>query len=210
MKCRECNLVFESRTELNHHVIQKHGTDDIECEQCGKYFVTRNELSQHRKNHKNINHDIEALNANLQRLLNDDEVGVKDKEDKDEQKIVKCNQCDEEFVTKTSLKNHEKRRHETYQKKIKQKFEEPVRSSERYVHISKLKCNLCEMRFLNLDRMDDHMDAEHGGRWKLFDQEVIQLGEEYQESDFDDSSCSEELNNSDDESSETQSGEELS
>ena len=39
--------------------------------------------------------------------------------------------------------------------------------------------------------MDDHMDIEHEGRWKLFDPDVLQLGDEVHESDFDDSSCSE-------------------
>ena len=64
------------------------------------------------------------------------------------------------------------------------------------------------MRFISLEKMDDHIDIEHEGRWKLFDPDVLQLGDEVHESDFDDSSCSEDSNNFDDEKSETQSVEE--
>ena len=80
-----------------------------------------------------------------------------------------------------------------------------------YVPISKLKCDLCDMRFITLDHMDDHMDTNHGGRWKYNDPDVVMLGDDNEESeDSEDSETSfESSENSEDKSSDTQSGEDL-
>ena len=209
MKCKECSSIFETRSDLNLHVIQSHGDDDIECEQCGKYFVTRSELNTHRKNHRNTTNEIEALNANLNFLL--DEKKVPENEvsmGKVDKANFTCDQCDKYFVTKTSLKNHMKRQHKISNTNDKNPEEKSDDRYERYVPISKLKCSLCELRFINLEKMDDHMDSDHGGRWKLFDPDVVQLGEDYEESSESEESSSESTTCSEKENSETQSGEE--
>ena len=125
-----------------------------------------------------------------------------------------CHICDEGFATKTSLKNHMKRKHNVYKKNIAEKVEQKTRSAEVYVPISKLKCEMCEIRFFALEKMDDHMDEQHGGRWKFNDPDVVMFGDDNEESEesveeeSDDSlSSDEDSENLEDEKSDTQSGE---
>ena len=46
---------------------------------------------------------------------------------------------------------------------------------------------MCEIRFFNLEKMDDHMDEQHGGRWKYNDPDVLMLGDGIEESEVDES-----------------------
>ena len=74
----------------------------------------RSELNTHRKNHRDITNEIETLNANLKLLLDEKKVPENENEvskENDDNEYFICDQCDNKFVTKTSLKNHKKRQH---------------------------------------------------------------------------------------------------
>ena len=213
-KCRECSFVTETRSTLNSHVISNHKDDEIECEICGIFLTTRTELREHREEHKNVqsneDDDIENLNILLQGLLNENTVSSSDATPHTEKSTLdfKCGVCHESFMTKTSLKTHKKRIHKAYKKVNDQKYEKNSDRSEVYVPISKLKCGLCEVRFVSLDKMDDHMDTQHDGRWKYGDPDVVLEGDDYEEGSSSDDVTSESDESSDTESSESQSGEE--
>ena len=187
-KCRECSFISESRADLNSHVISNHSENEIECEVCGKFFVTRSELKDHRKEHRSkpvVENDLENLNNLLKGLLNENEETLSENISKQPKSPLtfNCHICDEGFATKTSLKNHMKRKHNVYKKNIEKIVEQKTRSSEVYVPISKLKCEMCEIRFFALEKMDDHMDEQHGGRWKFNDPDVVMFGDDNEESE---------------------------
>ena len=126
--------------------------------------------------------ELNALNEKLEEVLfGKEESTMKETQCKDEKKNFKCEQCDDLFNTKGSLKDHRIRTHQSNTSHDENQTK-PNDRYERYIPISKLKCDLCESRFRSLEFMDDHMDSEHGGRWKLFDPDVVKLGEDYTES----------------------------
>ena len=208
LTCKECALVFGNKVQLKEHVNQKHSGDIAECEQCGKYFISRTELDHHKNSVHKGTHEIEEISKNITVQLGNEEHQNKTE---NERPILKnqfpCVQCNEIFMTKTSLRNHVKRKHKIHIKQPDIQVEKESMQTDRYVPISKLKCNLCELRFFSLDSMDDHMDDEHGGRWKLFDPDVLYLGEDCEELSESEYSSSEEITESEDEEgSESQSG----
>ena len=71
--------------------------------------------------------------------------------------------------------------------------ENESRQTDSYVPISNFKCNLYELRFFSLESMDDHMDTEHRDCWKLFDPDVLYLGEDCEEKFESEYSSSEEI-----------------
>ena len=113
------------------------------------------------------------------------------------------------------MKKHKKRVHKEYKEKINpvlESFKEEVEEPHKYGAVNKyrqVKCGLCVIDFETVSEMDDHMDANHGGRWKLGDPDVVFEGDDYEESSESEVSTSEEFDMSNDESSESQSGEDM-
>ena len=111
-------------------------------------------------------------------------------------------------MTKTSLKNHVKRVHKVYKEKVLSEketteIEVDTLKYDKEPQPSHYECGMCEIDFSCIENMDDHMDAKHGGRWKIGDKDVIYEGEEYEESFSTDDTTTD----SESEVSESQSGE---
>ena len=204
-KCRECSEVFQRRDQLNIHVIDNHNEDEIECEQCEKFFVSRKELNDHRRSHANVDPDIESLNKMLKGILdNDNVIKSKCQQEENATETFTCDECNETFLLKASLRKHIQNVHKVYKTEETTPTEnDPFRNNPN----RELKCGLCVLDFVTLDQMDDHMDEKHSGRWKLSDPDVIFEGDEYQESL--ESTSSDDCTDTDSEISETQSGEDL-
>ena len=189
-KCRECSFVVPTRIGLNSHVIQNHEKTDIECEQCGKFFVSSKELRDHRKTHNSVDQSIESISNMLKHLLDKDERTLHVVEDV---KIV---------GTKTSFKKLREQIHETH------RFEDES-TEEKFLHNSrKLECGMCVLEFQSVEDMDNHMDENHEGRWKINDPDVVYKGEYYDENASDNYDTDFDDDDSVTENSETQSGEE--
>ena len=192
-KCEVCSFHFDSMSDLNSHVSQKHQNMEIECELCGKYFVSRNELLYHRMQHdeesRKNEKEIDALTKSLQKLINTKFIEMESHPELCHQ----CNHCAEGFLTQEGMIKHMKTTHET----TKEKPQKIIPSS--------FKCELCEINFNEVNHQHEHMDEKHGGRWKYGDKDIIYEGDEYEETD----SCSDDTSteNSDTEASEIQSGE---
>ena len=161
-RCMECPLVFQTRSNLNTHSIEEHSELEIECEQCRKYFVSRKELNEHRKTH--ISNGISSLTNMLNGLLEKDECSNISNTENQQEKVAtvtfKCDDCSESFLTKTSLKKHKKRVHNLLKNKNVPREKDPFRNNPN----RKLECGTCDLIFLTLEEMDEHMDEAHGGR----------------------------------------------
>ena len=190
--CKDCSFVFENRSDLNNHKSQKHIKSEVECEMCGIFFISQEEFNEHKKE-KHSDHDekgsndeeIIALTKLLENLV-DKKPAI---ENSEENTPLKCDQCKNSFGTKRSLSVHIRRKHQIAQE-----------SSS----LPEYKCGFCVINFDSIDQMDSHMDDHHGGRWKMYDDDVILEGEDYMESSSD---CTE-TDTSETENSESQSGEE--
>ena len=195
-QCKECSSKFNSRSDLNSHVSQNHQGLDIECEQCGKYFVTRKELREHKIEHKEKSladdKDIIGLTQSLQKLLNKSPIKSANRDQLI--KEISVTNVKKMFYNTESLEDHMNSKHKV--------------TSEEAQNIppSKFKCDFCEINFHQVKDQNHHMDEMHGGRWKIGDDNVVLLGDDYEESSDDNSMIDEEI--SDTESSEIQSGEE--
>ena len=201
-KCIECSFTSPTRSALNTHVIQKHSGADIECEQCEKFFVSRQELNAHRKTHTSDDQEIRTLNNLLEGILNNDVELKECQELKRDSPLFQCDDCNDALLTKTSLKRHKEMIHRANEvKETVPKEIDPFKNNQN----RKLECGLCAVEFMSLDRMDEHMDEMHQGRWKLGDPDVVFEGDEYDESL---ESSDEESVDSENESLESQSGEE--
>ena len=196
VECGDCSFVCERRSDMNYHVSQKHKEIDFECDLCGIYLVSQEELLEHKKKmHTEVkenggkeagqNSEIVALNNLLENLLDKKPVEVKTSE---ETKSFQCEKCKNSYENEKSLVVHTRRKHETTQERSTPEFT----------------CGLCVISFESVEEMDTHMDDNHGGRWKLYDDDVILEGEDYEESSTD---CTN-TDHSETENSESQSGEE--
>jgi hypothetical protein len=186
VKCRECELIFQARSDLKTHVSQNHNENDIECVQCGKFFVSKQELNDHRTTHQTDDTGIESINNMLKGLLEKDSKRLMDVGNEECQKeenlnpTFNCVNCNEIFLTESSLKKHTKRSHRT--QRIKSRTEPSLPK----VHPNrKLECGMCVIDFENIDEMNAHMDNIHEGRWKYGDPDVVFEGEDYEESESD-------------------------
>ena len=207
-KCSKCELIFQARSDLKRHVAKNHDENDIECEQCGKFFVSKRELNDHRRIHQTVDSGIESINNMLKGLLEKDgkrSIDIANDECQNEENLnptLKCVNCNEIFLTESSLKKHRKRSHRTQRIKSRTEPSLPKVHPKR-----KLECGMCVIDFENIDEMNAHMDDIHEGRWKYGDPDVVFEGEDYEESESDYSVSEYSDDNDSDESSESESGE---
>ena len=105
--------------------------------------------------------------------------------------------------TKTSFKKHrEEQIHEKHRL-------EDESTKDKFMHnIRKLECGMCVLEFQSVEDMDNHMDENHEGRWKINDPDVVYEGESYDENASDHSDTDFDDDDSVTENLETQSGEE--
>ena len=118
--------------------------------------------------------------------------------------------CDEILYSKTSLKKHRKRMHKSVEEKNENVPEsigkENALKTLKVNQYHQVKCGICVIDFESIEEMDEHMDIEHGGRWKLGDPDVVFEGDSYEESSESEYSSVDEVSDMK-ESSESQSGE---
>ena len=169
---------------------------------CGRYFVDHAELLEHKKTkHREMDTFLNDLLQNLETLNKT----TKEKPDNDVDQYeslvfkkveviqkLQCVECNGQFETKTNLRNHLIMNHETSKVNLTRPLE----------------CGLCVIDFGTIEKMDEHMDESHSGRWKLDDPDVVFEGDDYVESSDYEEYTSAESNGSKSEVSETQSGEE--
>ena len=187
-KCTDCSFIFGNMSDLSKHTSRQHTKSDVECEKCGIFFINQDELKEHEKEiHVKCSEermDIVALTRLLEDLV--DETPGRE-ESTEDMKSFKCDECKNKYQTERSLIVHTKRKHQT---------------SKGHPSIPEFTCGLCAISFESVDQMDKHMDDNHGGRWKIYDDDVILEGEDYVESSSDSSETETETENS-----ESQSGE---
>ena len=82
-KCNQCNKYYRSKGALNAHIKLCHEAPDIACHICGKTTKSKDNFELHMKKHKN------------------------------EEKTVKCSECDKHFFTNFEMKKHISRVHKT-------------------------------------------------------------------------------------------------
>ena len=131
------------------------------------------------------NLDIVALSELLGNKVDKTPVIVKTYE---EINSFKCEKCKNQYETERSLMVHTRRKHRSTLDGPSPEFT----------------CGLCNISFECVEDMDKHMDETHEGRWKLYDDDVILEGEDYEESSTD---CTN-TDLSETENSESESGEE--
>ena len=169
---------------------------------CGRYFVDHAELVEHKKTkHEETDTFLNELLQNLETLNNTTKEKPENDFDQFESLALKkndviqefqCVECNGQFETKTKLRNHLIMNHENSKVNLTRPLE----------------CGLCVIDFGTIEQMDEHMDENHSGRWKLDDPDVVFEGDEYVESSDSEESSSAESNGNESEVSETQSGEE--
>jgi uncharacterized C2H2 Zn-finger protein len=167
-KCGEMFLhssLYSNHLQNNHEKMSAKEVQSVYCKECPLAFPTRAMLNSH---------------AMLNGLLVKDE-GYSNSDQAYCQKEMAtdnfiCDDCSQIFKTKTSLKKHLKRIHKV--KVTIQKENDPFKNNPN----RKLECGLCVLEFVSLEKMDDHMDEKHSGRWKLGDSDVVFEGDEYEDS----------------------------
>ena len=209
--CDKCGLNFLNLETFYQHVETNHIR--IKCSKWGKYFGTAQELEQHTEQQEhqesfgNNDEETQRLAELLENLVHDEKLNSEDKSVGKVPRIFQCGHCELILKSKTGLKKHKKRIHKSYIEKVVS-VPEMNKSDEKQsnqVNSRKFECGMCVLDFASGMKMNQHMDGNHGGRWKFDDPDVVLLGDDYQESS-DDYSSTEEF--SDSENSETQSGEE--
>ena len=133
---------------------------------------------------KEINEqETRRLANSLQMLLNNEEPSVEANKEQLEDVSLKCVQSEDVLNSESSLTKHIKRSHREKQ------FNVPVTSNVCLKQSTKprpFECGICVIDFKTGDEMNGHMDLTHEGRWKHDDPDVIMLGDDFEESDFDD------------------------
>ena len=107
-KCNQCNKYYRGRLALHAHISLCHEAPDLTCHICGKTTKSKNMFELHIKKHKN------------------------------EEKTVKCTECDKYFHTSYEMKSHRR-----------------VHKKDRYL------CSQCEYSSASNSTLKRHIQTVH-------------------------------------------------
>ena len=165
MKCIVCDLVLDSKKQLNHHHRVEHS--DVTCPDCDKTFPTPDALQRHRYSHK-PDHvyicDVCGKQCAFQSDLD------RHKEKHEEERRWHCNEdeCGRDFKRKAELVAHQVvhtgELFECEYPGCPYTNRDPRNVKRHYrVHTKekRVKCKLCEQRFTFYQQMKRHMNDKH-------------------------------------------------
>ena len=159
--CTVCEASFDSKDELNEHLIDKHGyCRTYLCPICKKKFATKDAIKKHMiENHRKSDSN-ESAEVNKKRH--------------------QCMICDNSYDERQHLTKHISDVHDSYYKNAflkKSQLKKPVKEQEQQNLSSIIQkpnvCNFCNRYFLEKEELKEHNLKEHCKKSKAKDLETL-------------------------------------
>ncbi|XP_059471612.1 zinc finger protein 26-like isoform X2 [Neocloeon triangulifer] len=131
--CRYCKVSLRSQEDFESHMMDEHSSKD-ECQFCNRKFVTSSALRTHLKIHTSLTYKVHRCSRCKQQFTS-----LKEKAAHKCQKFP-CVDCSQTFPSDTALETHRNKEHSDS---------------------TALKCNLCLKYFMKRNALAVHMKTKH-------------------------------------------------
>ncbi|XP_060809251.1 zinc finger protein 208 [Amyelois transitella] len=180
LKCKNCDLHFDSRILLQRHILADHPDDvDVKCVFCGRICRNTDGLATHIRKCKV---KLENLKLDNSPHLNNKTVILTPKKNNNLVKIrqnvqsvlnmstavpfcffnrFSCFYCSKKFTEFDTLKEHTNSEHTICDSKSKSMMRFKGKNLTVKIDISSLSCKLCSLSMSGLEMLIDHLIAEH-------------------------------------------------
>ena len=161
VKCQECDKVFTTQKALKGHVNSVHLKNYFFCEICGKSFNYKSIL----KNHIETTHEVSENQCDLCGKFYATERHLKLHKKEFHNKVIKCDNCDKLFGSRTKLNFHVQIVHKSKDHQCPHCDYEgtPFNLSchVKKMHGEQISCDKCEKIFYNEKSFQNHVKNSH-------------------------------------------------